>query len=282
MMMLFDKRNQESALCGDSWFLLSLRIERSDSVNEQTDISVRNVITITSQCGSDGHKIAAKLAAILDWQLIDYAIVTQTAQAIAMTEEEAMFYDEHKYSLLDRILLSLQFSVPEAVEAWSRQCAVPLWPLRQQRLYHEMLPCIVERIARAGNVVIVGHGAQVLLAHQPNVFHIRVTAPFTRRVQRVMQSEQCDIEQAREHVRKKDRSQAYYLWSQFRRDIDAPLLYNLVINNDTAALDDQVAFIYRVFTQSASAAYSLDDSRGLSLALENQESYLLDSRPVGQ
>ncbi len=251
-------------------------------MNEQADTPIRNVITITSQYGSDGRKIAAKLATTLHWQLIDRAIVTQTAQEIAMTEEEAMFYDEHKYSPLDRILLSLQFSVPEAVEAWSRQCTVPLWPLRQERLYHEMLPCIVERIARAGNVVIVGHGAQVLLAHQPSVFHIRVTAPFTRRVQRVMQSEQCDMEQASEHVRKKDRSQAYYLWSQFRRDIDAPLLYNLVINNDTAALNDQIAFIRRVFAQSASAGYSLDDSRSLSLALENQESYLLDNRPVGR
>lgn len=201
------------------------------------------VVTISPQLGSEGSKIAATLAGRLQWQLMERNIVTQVAGELEMEEEEAALYDEHMYSFADRFLLSMQFSVSDAMGAWGNQYTVPIWPLRQERLYHETLQRVIENIAEAGSAVIVGHGAQAILANRPDALHIKVIAPLAQRVQHVMQCGQKDENSARELIQQKDRDRAHYLRSQHRRNIDDPLLYDLVVNSAFPGLESQVDLI---------------------------------------
>lgn len=211
-----------------------------------------SVITISRQYGSEGGKVAAKLASRLHWHLSDYEIVAHVARALNMPEEEAALYDEHRFNFTDRMILSMQFAISEAVEAWPNQYSIPIWPLIQERIYHEELQQVVETLAGAGNTVIVGHGAQVILANWPGALHVRIVAPFKHRVRNVMQIEQWDEARAQASVRQSDRNQAYYLRSQYHRDSDDPLLYDLVINSSSLDMESQVDLICLALERKAS------------------------------
>ena len=202
-----------------------------------------NVITVSQQFGSSGSKTAAKLACKLGWRLTDHEIVAQVASRLGITEEEAALYNEHAYSFVDRILLYMQFSTSEAVEAWASQFIMPLSPQYQEHLYQEALRQVIETNARRGNIVIVGHGAQALLANQPNVLHVWIAAPLAERVSAVVQRERLDEADAFALIQQKDRYLARYLQSQYHRDLNDPLLYDLVVNSSYLDLESQVDLI---------------------------------------
>ncbi len=201
-------------------------------------------ITISQQYGSDGYKIAVKLALRLQWILTDHDIVTQVAHRLNLTEEEAAFYDEHTFSFIDRVLFSMRFTAAEGAEAWAASPYImPLSLQMQERLYRETLRHVVESTACAGNKVIVGHGVQMILANHPDVLHIRIVAPFVQRVTYAMQREHLDNADAHAYIRQEDRRLAQYLRSQYHRDVNDPLLYDLVINSNALDVESQVDVI---------------------------------------
>jgi cytidylate kinase len=201
------------------------------------------VITISQQYGSNGYEIAVKLASTLRWRLVQRDIVAHLAHQLGITEDEAAYYHEHTYGFVDRVLLSLQFSTPEAVEAWASQFTMPITARMQECLYHEALQQTIAMAARRDNTVIVGHGAQVLLAGRPDTLHIRVIASLEQRVNTVMQSEHLSRPQAHMRIQRKDGGQARYFRSQYRCDVNDPLLYDLVLNSSALTLESQIDLI---------------------------------------
>src|SRR5579863_10200811 len=77
-------------------------------VNPQATAAM-HAVTISREYGSGGGEIAARLARQLDWQLIDHAIIGQTARELEVHETEV---EKHDYEyvegtrpgILDRIL----------------------------------------------------------------------------------------------------------------------------------------------------------------------------------
>lgn len=202
-----------------------------------------NVITISQQCGCNGYKIAAKLAHRLQWLLTDHEIGRQVAHLLGMTEEEASLYDEHTFSFIGRVLVSMRYGTSEMLEAWGSQYTMPLFSQKQERIYRETLRHVVEEIARSGNKVIFEHGTQVILADRPDVLHIRVTAPLAQRVNHIAQSGHIDKKYARAYIQQKDRHRERYLQSQHHNAVNDPLLYDLVINSATLDVESQVDLI---------------------------------------
>ncbi len=221
----------------------ALEVERYGNESAGANTPKIRVITISQQYGSNGHEIAARLACALRWRLVQRDIVAQVAHQLGITEDEAAFYNEHAYGFVDRVLLSLQFSTAEAVEAWASQFAVPITAHMQECLYHDALRQIVKMVALTDHTVIVGHGAQMLLADRPDALHIRVIAPLEQRINNIMQSEHLNKAQASIRIQRKDGGQARYFRSQHRCDVDNPLLYDLVINSGALTLESQIHLI---------------------------------------
>src|SRR5689334_5225299 len=115
------------------------------------------VVTISREYGSGGGEIAARLAARLGWELIDHEVVARVAQHLGVSLAAAEAHDERPESRAERVLASLralEFNLPTAQD-------VP--PLLEPRDYADALAQVVRGAAAAGNVVIVGRAAQVLL-----------------------------------------------------------------------------------------------------------------------
>jgi CMP/dCMP kinase len=63
------------------------------NVNPQA-IAAMRAVTISREYGSGGGEIAARLARRLNWQLIDHAIIEQTARELEVHETEVEKHDE--------------------------------------------------------------------------------------------------------------------------------------------------------------------------------------------
>src|SRR5689334_7401050 len=86
------------------------------NTNQQA-IAAMGAITISREYGSGGGEIAVRLAHRLGWQLIDHAIIEQTAQSLEVRESEVEKHDEDyiesdRPGILDRILDQLAPSAP--------------------------------------------------------------------------------------------------------------------------------------------------------------------------
>lgn len=205
----------------------------------------KSVITITQQYGCGGYAVAAKLAYRLRWALSgQHEIATAVAEKLGLTLDQIRMHYERSFTFLDHFLLSMRYATPEGIECWANQAGFTLLPEVQERLYHKALREIIEARACNGRQIIVGHGAQALLAGRANVLHVRLIAPLEQRVHHALYHE-CLENKACAHtfLQRKDRRLVHYIRSQYHRNLDDPLLYDLVLNSGTLGSEDQVSQI---------------------------------------
>ena len=234
----------------------SLLIETSGGkamdVNQQA-IAAMRAITISREYGSGGGEIAARLVHRLDWQLIDHAVIEQTARELGVYETEVEKHDEeYVESALSRILSGIQnlvTSIPTP-GAPPGSASPPL--AAETRAYQDTIRQIITAAANTGHVVIVGRGGLVLLAGKRDVLHIRVVAPLELRVVYVARREGLDLDAARRGVQAKDRARTRYMQTQYDSQHEDPHLYDLVIDIAVLDLDSAVDLICLALERKAS------------------------------
>jgi len=99
------------------------------------------------------------------------------------------------------------------------------------------------RLAEIGNVILVGRGANVVTSEMPNVFHVHLVGSFERRVERAREVFGYDPKAATAYIKRKDQGRKRYLKDNFDKDIDDPLLYDMVINTDRVKYAEAAQFI---------------------------------------
>lgn len=229
-------------------------------VNQQA-IAAMQAVTISRQYGSGGGEIAVRLARKLGWQLIDHAIIEQTARELGVYETDVSRYDEeHVEGTLSRILNGIRnltagafvpsasgaLSAPPTAFAEERRAVV------NERAYQETMQQVVMAAAKTGHVVIVGRGGQFLMADRRDVLHVRIVAPLDLRVAYVARREEPKRDAALTRVQEKDRARDRNMQNQFHRKPDDPGLYDLVINTAVLDLDRIVDLICLALEDKAS------------------------------
>ena len=209
-------------------------------------ISHMQAITISREYGSGGGEIATRLTRRLGWQLIDHEVVVQVAHELGVSEAEAEVYDEHVEGLVSRLLTNMQLFEPAAL------VSAPMPLLTDAQAYQEALSRVVKAAVTAGHVVIVGRGAQVLLARRRDVLHARIVAPLELRITYVMHREGLDQAAARARIQLKDRDRVRYLQEVHNRNPQDPHLYDLVVNTGIIDLESAVDLICLALERKAS------------------------------
>src|SRR6266571_5087045 len=208
-------------------------------------ISQMRAVTISREYGSGGGEVAARLAKRLGWQLIDHEVVVRVAQRLGISEAEAESYDERVESLVERILNSLQMVQPPLP-------VTPVVPLTtDSQAYHEARRRVIEGAVATGHAVIVGRGAQVLLAQRRDVLHVRIVAPLDLRVAYVMRREGLDQAAARTRIQLKERDRIRYLQEVHQQHPENAHLYDLIVNTGILDLDSVVDLIYLALDRKA-------------------------------
>lgn len=176
------------------------------------------ILTVSRQMGSLGTEIARAVASRLQYQYLDK--------------------DRIEKELLDRGL-----PLPE-IEKFDEK-KPPFWvswQIQSRRFLH-VIQAVVFDFARVGNAVIVGRGGQVLLRGIPGVVHLRIMAPFSDRVRRIMEVEKVEEKQAIRAIHRSDKDSEGFLRLFFEVDWEDASLYDLGINTERISPDTAVEMI---------------------------------------
>jgi cytidylate kinase len=205
-------------------------------------------VTISREYGSGGGEVAARLATRLGWRLVDHEVVVRVARELGVTEAVAAEHDEQVEGLAARLLGAMQ-SIDWLAPA-TGSLAAPVTSL-DTGSYQAALHRVVVAAATEGQVVIVGRGAQVLLADRPEVLHARIVAPLAERISYVVRREGLDEAAARSRVALKDQDRQRYLRTHYDRHPADSHLYDLVVNTGVLTLDDAVDLIAQALERKA-------------------------------
>lgn len=170
-----------------------------------------SAITISRQMGSQGDELALHVAQQLGWQLVQRNLINQAARAAGVPHMALADIDE----------LGLLNLHPSAKD----------W-----RAYQSQVERVIRDWANKGEVVIVGRGGQMALRGWPGVFHIRVVAPFERRVAQLQHQENISAESACARLEASAKMRARYLRRSYHVQLDDPTLYHLMINTGLLSL----------------------------------------------
>lgn len=94
------------------------------------------------------------------------------------------------------------------------------------------------KLAEFGNVIIVGRGANIILANKPNTFHIRLVAPLNYRIETASKFYDMDKKTASEFINQEDEARKEYLLKYFHKKVNNPLLYHTIINTHLINFDE--------------------------------------------
>ena len=120
-------------------------------------------------------------------------------------------------------------------------------PKIDDQVFIDATTTVVKDLYQKGNVVIIGRGANYILADTPGVIHIGLLANIDHRVDVVMQREHFDREEAQSHVEEVDRARIAFVRKFFKVVPDDPTHYHMVLNMDKMEAQTAAAVIVHAF-----------------------------------
>jgi Cytidylate kinase-like family len=197
--------------------------------------TTRPAIAISHQTGAGAPEIAAALAKTLQntgeagsstWEVFDQQLIAKALQEQRWPGDLAGKITEEKRFFLDEVMDDL-FSLRP-----------PSWILMPQLSETTM------NLALRGHAILVGHGATVVTAKLPNVFHLRLTGSLPGRIDRVKRTLGLTHPEAVKYVKTADHKREKYLKAHFHARMDNELLHDLAINTDRISEADAVTIIF--------------------------------------
>jgi len=191
------------------------------------------ILTVAREFGSGGGAIAQRIADILEWSLLDKALIEKIARTAQVDPEAVLQCDERVDSWVHRAsrrgLWHGAFDGVAAVTETDVFDAETVAGLARQ---------VVREAGDTGKCVIVGRGAQCVLQDRADALHVFIYAPWADRVARV-RSRTGAAKDAAELIRQMDQERAGYIRTYFSSDWKNPHLYQMMISSQMG--DENVA-----------------------------------------
>jgi cytidylate kinase len=185
------------------------------------------LVTITRQYASGGSEIGRLVVKQLGWTLIDNEFVDQVAHLAGLSRDEVARREERAPGLLERLARTLAVASPEMFITTGEN---PIPVETEEDTLVQMTERVIAEAAAEGRVVLVGRGAQAVLATRPNALHVYVVAskPFRRRV--AIERLGVNPAQADKVMQETDQQRDEYVKTRYGRDRQDLTQYDLVLN----------------------------------------------------
>lgn len=216
------------------------------------------VITLTGHLGSMGD-IARRCAWELGYDLMDRELALEAARSIGLDEAAVARLDERtgglggrlRSLLIDFLERSGQAGIDVALpggeaeslllRSYGEAAAAEMGP--EDERYIAGLRALVLSLAERGGIVLVGRGAQAILAEHPGTLHVRVACAAEERVRRIAARDGMTADAARRRVEDSDAQREAWHRKYFGIDYRAPYHYHLVVNSGRLADEDAAALV---------------------------------------
>lgn len=176
------------------------------------------VITISRELGSGGSDIAQQVAKQLSYEFVDKRTTDGIFRQYGLTKFDDLYSSAP--SILDLLNADNLLLISMANE-------------------------IVEAVAKRGNVVLLGRAGFSVLGSYADVLNVRIGAPFSDRVQRVMAREGLtDLDAAMARVKEDDEVHRKYVQRFYNKQWDDPTNFDLIIDTGSLSNDEAVQQIF--------------------------------------
>jgi cytidylate kinase len=196
------------------------------------------LITISRQFGSGGSEIAERVARALDWHLYDNAVVNEVAKRLGMQPAEVSAREERVPSLPERIASAMALGMPEVMPTVAD---LPLRP-NEDRI-SEMTTRVMEEAVLAGPAVLVGRGAQSMLASRADALHVICYAPPEALASYAVSNLGVAREDAARVVAENNHQREQYVKRHWKRDWRDFANYHLCVNTAWLGIDGAAELI---------------------------------------
>jgi cytidylate kinase len=196
-----------------------------------------SILTLSRLYGSGGSEVAALVAKTLGWSLLDNAVVDAVAARIGLSVAEVRDREERVPSLVERLTSAMAMGSQE----WASPMAAAKRPTDEQLI--EVTRHIIEEAIARGPVVVVGRGAQAMLAERDDALHVFCYAPRKALIARTMQREGMSAEEAARLVDSTNKERDQWVRLHWERDRSAHQNYDLSVNTDRLGIEGSAQLI---------------------------------------
>lgn len=207
--------------------MVSRQVRRSDVARrreiENGKQCAHSVVAISRAMGSGARVVAEKLAREVGWSLWHKELVNAMAEHAHVSQQVVQAFDEHTISEIELFARGL-FGDQEIAGF----------------IYPRQLAKAVKSIAKLGNAIILGRGANYIL---PDALSIRIDASDEVRVGNMVKFEGMTPAAAAEKIHASDRERHDFLVRIFGKDAVERKPFDLTIWMDKFTNDDAVQII---------------------------------------
>jgi len=190
------------------------------------------IVTISRQYGSGGSEVAERVANALGWHLYDNAMVDEVARRLGMSTEEVSAREERVPSLPERIATAMALGVPEVMPTVADLATEP----SEERIV-AVTKRVIEEAVQAGPAVLVGRGAQCMLAARADALHVFCYAPAEVLASYVITNFGVSTAEAHRIVAEKNHQREQYVKRYWKRNWRDLANYHLCVNTAWLGLD---------------------------------------------
>ncbi len=216
----------------------ALNYIKQNSLQDQIRIKRKEnpgpVITISRQTGIGAAIICEKLVEIFnqhaieyynDWTYFDKELINKVIEEHQLPEHFSKYLDNESPAILDSWFGEILGITPSKLALLNKT---------KKTILH---------LSEFGNVIIVGRGANIILANHPKAFHIRLVASQNYRIGNAMNLYNLSKKDATEFVVKEDQERKNFILKFFHKDINDNLLYHVTINTELINSDEVALMI---------------------------------------
>jgi CMP/dCMP kinase len=197
------------------------------------------VITVTRQYASGGSEVARLAAGELGWEVIDNEFVEAVARRAGLSPAEVAQREERAPGLLERLARTLAVSSPEMFIAAEQAASAE----RDDATIARMTERVIAEAAAQGRIVLVGRGAQIILAQRPDALHVYVVASRAWRIRHAIEQMGADPANAPKEVDETDKRRDEYVKTYYGRVRNEVTNYDLVVNTERLGFAGAAALV---------------------------------------
>lgn len=191
-------------------------------------------VTISYQVGAYGISVVEDLCKYLQkyenrkkitWKVLDKDLALKVMEDYKLSPNVLPYLSESTASEIEDII----------------EATLGVHPSRFTLIY-EMNKTIL-KLAKSGNAIIVGRGANMVTAKVAGGVHVRLIGSLEKRANFLKKYLKLEEKEARKFIPEEDQRRSKYFKKYFFGNIEEPSLYDLVINTDRIAMPDIVKTI---------------------------------------
>ena len=191
-----------------------------------------SVVTVSRLYGSGGSEVAARVARALGWSLLDNAVVDAVAARLGVTPSEIAAREERVPSLVERLVDTMALGSHE----WLSPLSASRRPPTEEELVDVTRHIVEEAVAR-GPAVVVGRGAQSMLAARADALHVFCYAPRGALIARCRARDGIDEEAAAKLVDDTNAHRDQWVRKHFNRSWRDQSNYHLSLNTEWMGIE---------------------------------------------